>query len=168
MSKIKLRYLIVFVFTILVIAFTLLCINVFFSKYSLSIKIEKYINSNSDKNNDYKFYMSEITDFKWDKMLIYQVGSSNKEISDLLGVPFNDSLDLASGIIFVYKNKIIYKEQQYYNPDKPYKLLFYIGEMYGQPKYGIYTPNDALFEGNRREIDGKIYYKIVPISKIIN
>lgn len=164
MSKFKFRYLIIFVFAILSIVVILLYINIFINKNSLSKKIEKYIENNSDENSECKFNMSEITDFKWDKMLIYQVGSSNKEISDLLGVHFNDSVDLASGIIFICNNKIVYKEQLYYNPERPYRLLLFIGTMYGQPDYGIYTPSNALFEGSRRESDGKMYYKIAPIN----
>jgi hypothetical protein len=43
-------------------------------------------------------------------MLIYQVGSSTTAISEALGVEFKDSVDLMSGIVFVNKNKIVYKE----------------------------------------------------------
>lgn len=162
MKKTKLRALIIVFCTVLAIAIILLFINNINNKNEISNKIIEYINNNRDENNTCRFSMSDVTDFKWDKMLIYQVGSSNKEISNLLGVPFNDSLDLASGIIFVYNNKIVYKEQLFYNPDRPNKLLLYIGTLYDQPEYGVFTPNNALFEGIREESDENISYQIIP------
>jgi hypothetical protein len=128
----------------------------------LSDKIIEYIDKNCDENNTCKISISDITNFKWDKMLMYQVGSSNTEISKLIGTEFKDDLDLTSGLIFVYNNKIVYKEQIPYNPDKPNKLLLYIGILYGQPEYGTFTPSNAILEGTRREENGKIYYAIAP------
>jgi hypothetical protein len=132
------------------------------NEIKLSDKITEYIDNNCGESNACKLTMSDITNFKWDKMLLYQVGSSNTEISQLIGVEFNDSLDLSSGMIFVHNNKIVYKEQIIYNPDKPYKLLLFIGALYGQPEYGIFTPDNATFEGTRMEENGKTYYKINP------
>lgn len=95
----KLRNLIVIIFITFGITFTLIYINNFTNEKKLNNRLIELINNNYNKNNKYKFSMNEVTDFKWNKMLIYQVGSSNKEISELLGVNFNDSIDLASCIL---------------------------------------------------------------------
>lgn len=155
---------IIWIFVLVVI---LILLVIIFKKYisnedKLSNKIMWYIDNNCYNSNTCILSMKEITDFEWDKMLMYQVGSSNTEISDLLGVEFKDSIDLSSGIIFIVNNKIVYEEHIFYHPEKPYKLLLYVGRMYGQPKYGVYTPNNAVFDGSRTEINGNFYYKIAP------
>ena len=129
---------------------------------NLSDKIINYIDYNADESNICTLDMNEITDFKWDKMLFFGVGSNNTEISNALGVEYKDSTDLVSGIVFVYNNKIVYKESIPYNPDHPSKLLLYVGNMFGEPSYRVFTPNDAIFKGSRREKKGEFYYKIEP------
>ena len=127
---------------------------------SLSNRIVKFIDNNCDDNNVCIINMVEITDFKWDKMLIYQVGSSTTAISEALGVEFKDSVDLMSGIIFVNKNEIAYKESIPYNPECPSELLLHVGAIFGEDNNKVFTPNDAIFKGSRREKDGKFFYKI--------
>ncbi|MDF2588022.1 MAG: hypothetical protein K0S41_1863 [Anaerocolumna sp.] len=166
MRETKLRYITIFLSIIIILGLTITIIykNAISNKNKLSTKIMQYIDNNYDKNDTCRIVMRDITDFKWDKMLIYQVGSSNAEISDLLQVDFKDSLDLVSGIIFVYNNKIVYKEQMLYNPERRDKLFLNIGSMYGQPEYGVFTPDDGIFEGSREKLYGSVYYTITPIK----
>jgi len=130
----------------------------------LSNKIIRYIDNNTGESNSLIFNMNEITDFNWDKLLIYGVGSSSSEISNALGIEYNESTDLVSGMVFVYDDKIVYKEQIPYNPEKPEKLLLYVGMMYGQPNYRFFTSDNAIFEGSRRESKGKYFYEIAPFE----
>jgi hypothetical protein len=83
-------------------------------KTNIGEKIINIIDNKCGQNNSCNFMMNEITNFKWDKMLIYDLGSSNFEISKALGVEYKDSVDLASGLVFVYDNKIIFKEKALY------------------------------------------------------
>lgn len=154
-------------FHILLISVVLLVILFFVvlsNKNHLSDRIIKFIDNNYDENNICILRMKEITDFKWDKMLIYQVGSSETAISEALGVEYKDSVDLMSGIVFVYENKIIYKQSIPYNPDHPSELLLFVGDIFREPNYRVFTPDDASFEGSRWEKNGQFYYKIVPIT----
>jgi hypothetical protein len=109
--------------------------------------------------------MNEITKFEWDTMMIYQVGSSSFEISEILEVDFNDSVDLKSGIIFVKGNKVVYKESVTYNPDKPNKFSYYVGSIFGEEKYGIYTPDNAIFKGVKIKSDKETLYKLMPLNE---
>jgi hypothetical protein len=54
--------------------------------------------------------MDEITDFAWDRMLLYQVMSSESEISTVLGVDFRGIVDMSSGMVFVKDNEIVYQK----------------------------------------------------------
>lgn len=141
-----------------------LLIIIFPNKSNLSDKIIKYIDNKGDKNNVSIIKLNEITGFKWDKMLIYQVGSSRKAISKALGVEYKDSVDLMSGIIFVYNNKIVYEERIPYNPERPGKLNWYPGNGFDTPNYRVFTSDDAIFRGSSNKIDGKTYYKVEPLK----
>ncbi|MGD1838593.1 MAG: hypothetical protein ACPKPY_11125, partial [Nitrososphaeraceae archaeon] len=100
-----------------------------------------------------------------DKMIIYQVGSSSSEISEILEVDFNDSVDLKSGIIFVKGNKVVYEESVTYNPDKPNKFSYYVGSIFGEEKYGVFTPDNAIFEGVKTKSDNETLYQLIPLNE---
>jgi hypothetical protein len=151
------------VFTIIAV-FTILLIMLSLSRNSLSDRVTKYIDKNISNDNYCTLSMRDITKFKWDKMLIYQVGSSKKAISDKLGVEFQDSVDLMSGMVFVYNNKIVYKESSPYNPEKPSKLIIHVGDLFGELNNLVLVPDTAVFKCIKFEKDGKDYYEIMPLK----
>lgn len=134
------------------------------SNNKLSDIIMEYVDNNADKNNNSILSMKNITDFKWDKMLIFMEGSTNSEISEILGVEFNDCIDLSWGMIFMYKNKIIYKESIFRDPDHSEHKLLYLN--CGQPKFIEYTPDDCIFEVNKKIISDNYYYYIIAPTNI--
>src|SRR5262249_47473911 len=93
------------------------------------------------------------------KMLLYQMGSSTKEISTSLGVEFKGSTDLVGGIIFTLDDQIVYQEEIPYDPEHPNKLEFVFAN--SQTKFSKFTPDSAIFYGEKEEIDGKLYYLIM-------
>lgn len=129
---------------------------------NVSDKIIETIDNNCQQSSSCKVSMKEITDFKWDKMVIFEVGSSNSEISKALGIKYDDSTDLTSGMVFVYKNRVVYKEDLPYNPERPNKLWFKINNKPGEPNYWILTPNNAILQGSKTETEGVYYYEIKP------
>lgn len=124
-----------------------------------------YIDENTYSDEPCIVEMNEVTKFEWDNMIIYQVGSSSSEISEILKVDFNDSVDLKSGIIFVKGNKIVYKESVAYNPEKPSKLLYYVGRLFDEEKYGVFTPDNAIFEGVKTKYGDEILYQLMPFNE---
>lgn len=132
---------------------------------NLGDKIIKEIDKKRDQSGSCKILMKDITVFKWDKMVIYEVGSSNNEITKALGVEYQDSVDLISGVVFVYNNKIVYKEKVPYNPERSTKMNYYVENEPGQPNCMAFTPDNAIFEGSREQVDEKFYYAIKPLLK---
>ncbi|WP_010681098.1 hypothetical protein [Acetivibrio cellulolyticus] len=131
----------------------------------ISDKIIELIDKQSVKDESVcNISIKEVADFEWDKMAIFKVGSSNKEISELLGVQYNDSVDLTSGIIFVSKNKIVYKEEILYNPEIPSKLSVSLDEQQPELNCIVYTPDNAILKGTRKKVDGEYYYNISNIK----
>lgn len=157
---------VIFIFIAILILIIIILINdhTLNDQYLLSNKIIEFIDNNADKNNTCTLLMTEVTDFKWDKMLMYQIGSTNQKISEALGINYNKSVDMYSGIIFVYEGKIVYEETKLYNPDKIDELTFYVGQIFNSPEYKVYTPNDAYFKCNKNISGGDYYYEISPLN----
>ena len=152
------------------ILYILLVILLFFvgcqSKNSnFSESIIKTLDTNCNNSNECKISMQEITDFKWDKMAVFGIGSSNSEISKALGVRFESSTDLMSGIVFVLGNKIVYEERVPYNPERAAKLEYIVEHKAGGTNCVIYTPDNAILKGSKNKSDRSYYYKVIASVK---
>lgn len=126
------------------VSFTVVFIS-FQESNDLSNKIISYIDANADENNTVVFNMNEFTNFKWDKMVIYDVGASNTQISEALGVEYKDSTDLMTGMVFVFPFQF----------ENPSELIIHVGD---NASYRVFTPNNAVFEIGKGQLDEKNYY----------
>jgi len=127
----------------------------------------KVIENNYSTGNKNNIIIKDITDFVWDKMVIYEYGSPKAEISALLGIEFDGDIDETSGIIFVNETKIVYMEKIYnYRPDeRPKKFTYILANTYNSPGHPrLFTPDDAIFIGNRFESGGAFCYYIIPLD----
>lgn len=129
---------------------------------NLSEMIIKAIDKNAGQSNTCSITMKEITTFEWDKMVIFDTGTSNIEVSKALGVEYKDSVDLMSGMVFVFKNKIVYQIRIPNNPDRPNKFNIVVNSHPGKSSCIAYSPDDAIFEGTKKTVDGQLYYHISP------
>lgn len=132
---------------------------------NMSEKIIKTIDNKCDQGDTFMISMKDITDFEWDKMVIFEVGSSNFEVSKALGIEYKESTDLMSGMVFVCNNKIVHEERVPYNPDRPEKLRYIVEHKPKEPNCTSFTPNDAVLKGSREKIDGVFYYKIIAVRE---
>jgi hypothetical protein len=129
---------------------------------ALNEEIMKTIDKKCKQSNSCKIDMKEITDFKWDKMLIFDLGSNRNEISEALGVEYTESADLMYGMVFVFENKIVYDERLGYNPEKPEKIFYNLGD---NSSYKIYTADNAILKGEKDGEAGKYDYYIGPFEE---
>jgi hypothetical protein len=103
---------------------------------SLSDRMIQTIDHNSDVNGDYDISVKEITSFKWDKMVIFQVGGSDEEISNALGVKFP------------------------YQTEHPANLQIFIEKNAKASNCVAFSYDNAVLEGSKKELDGVTYYSI--------
>jgi hypothetical protein len=156
------------IFSLVILALVVITLVVFnenqHKSTNMSKEITNLIDNKSGQSNSCTFMMNEITSFKWDKMLIYDLGSSNSEISKTLGVDYKDSVDLVSGLVFVYDNKVVFKEKSLYYPEHPNKLKYSVGNNPGESSCRLFTQKNAIFKGSKEKIDGVYYYEIKPLK----
>jgi len=71
--------------------------------------IDKSNSAIKDKKNYSNFYLSEITDFDWDKFYIFEEYLTNRDINNITGIKWSGD-DVPSGrrrILFIYKDEIV-------------------------------------------------------------
>ena len=68
------------------------------------------IDQTYDEDGNRIIDLNEAVEFDWDKAVLFEEGRSSKAISKALGVDFDNSYGASCGIIFVYKDEIVYKE----------------------------------------------------------
>lgn len=151
--------------TILIIFLFLLLFGCQAKETYLTQNIIKSIDNGCGKNNTCQIRMKDITDFKWDKMVVFQVGSSDVEVSKALGVEYKNSTDLISGLVFAYQGKIVHEERVPYDPEKPSKLNYIVKKQFEKPNSASFTPQNAIFRGTKETIDGVSYYSIIALSE---
>ncbi|MFC3800911.1 hypothetical protein [Cohnella sp. GCM10012308] len=132
---------------------------------SLADSIMKGIDLRCGELSSCSISMRDITDFKWDKVVVFQVGSSNPEVSHALGFEYHGSTDLMSGIIFVSDNKIVAEQQIAYYPEKPSKLQVNLEQDPNDPNCASFSSENANFKAGKVVIDGKTYYELNPSTK---
>ncbi|MEK4043334.1 hypothetical protein NSU18_06690 [Paenibacillus sp. FSL H8-0048] len=149
-----------FVFGILILAFFTLILSSCQKEKSLSDQIMRTIDDECGLGKVCDISLEEITTFKWDKVVIFQVGSSSKEISDALGFKYEGSTDLMSGLIFALDNKIVYEEMIPYQTERPNNLQVFIDKKANEPNNVVLNFNDAKMKGNKDQVDDITYYSI--------
>jgi hypothetical protein len=131
---------------------------------SLSDQIIQTIDRKSNGNGVSDISLREITDFKWDKVVIFQVGSSDEEISNALGVKYEGPTDLMTGLIFVFDHKIVHEELIPYQTEQPANLQIFIEKKAKDPNCLAFTLENAVLKGSKEELDGVTYYSIIVIK----
>jgi len=121
----------------------------------LTKNIVKSIDNECGENGTCQIQMKDVTNFKWDKMVVFGLGSSNAEISKALGVEYDGPTDCVSGVVFVYNHKIVDEEIVPYYPEHPNKLQYFVGESgtHEDPSCLSFTPENAIFQARKEKLE---------------
>ena len=103
--------------------------------------------------------LKELTDFEWDKIILYQISTSKHSIENALGFEFKETKDFDSGIIFVKNNKIICNIKIFEHPDNLYIPLRFVIE--DEDKFfdcAVLYYDNAILKAEKQTIDGHKCY----------
>jgi len=106
--------------------------------------------------------LKELTDFKWDKFYLIELGVDPDKI---LGFHYPYWEDIATRIIFTSGNRVAYHEDEYPDFDtKPQGGVFF--NIYpNDAKYWAFNFNNAIFTVKKTVVDRFIYYELTPINE---
>ncbi len=118
--------------------------------HKLYDRVKDFADKRSCENGNVDVALSDLTDFDWDKAVVYVDLMLGKEIEDAVGIKYDKTLDMSSGIVFVKDKKIVYEEDfsVVYSGPHPKRRKFFI-EPYknddANRKVRVFA-RDAVFE----------------------
>jgi len=91
--------------------------------------------------------IAELTNFEWDKMVVFRDPVSQAQISNAIGVDFTGNLNHRNGIIFVRNGEIVYEEMFPEPVSDPEPFYFFVRGENSQPRLRVHTPENAILTG---------------------
>lgn len=151
---------------------TVILIVFFITVYPRNNQVEQriidYINENYQGEN-VVIDLKHFTDFDWDRVMIFKYPTTAEEIENELGVQYEKSLDLTSGIVFVLNDEIVYDEvfeNDYDGP--PHFFIYPQSDINAKTNYRVFSKEDADFLGEKRTHENGTYYVLYPYENINN
>ena len=119
----KMKKLFFYLLTIII-----LCVGVIgFNLYKHS-KIESYHNSLKVCVGKEPFYLTDITDFEWDRAVAFEFPADLKDFEEASGIKINFEYDVSGGIIFINNGKIVFKDISDINPESPSPIIYELND----------------------------------------
>ena len=109
--------------------------------------------------------LTDITDFEWDKVYIYNHPTTLENVSDTLGIRYENFVEHRRPIIFLYKNKIVHAENHMLWSDEidDGQVVFDEYNYY----LHVYTSNNAKFILRKERYSSDVsFYLLVNTSRI--
>jgi len=102
--------------------------------------------------------ISQLTDFAWDKMFVFDATESLQDINKIMGIDYSQYFeDYTRSIIFTKNNQIVHNENNKWDPEDAVdgEVIF---DYPDSVKYTIYTPTSAQFTLKMKHSGTKTYY----------
>lgn len=128
-------------------------------------KIAKHIEQKCKNNADCIINISDITNFNWDTMYVFDRQSTEEEVDKILGFSFpcDDCSGIRYKIIFTLKNKLVYQAIEDYNVEySDWKIWF--GDVVSQHDPLILKKELCVFLVKRSPREGNSVYYLSPVQ----
>ncbi len=102
------------------------------------------------------FKLSDVTRFKWDKVVYFEYPVSSADISRAAGIDYTGGTDLLEGFIFIYRGRVVWKDVVGIAPGAREKAR--LGVKCG--RLTVLKEEDAVFEGWEER---DMFYLIQPV-----
>ena len=108
--------------------------------------------------------ITDLTDFQWDQMHVFEYGARLDEIEKALGTSFPNYVEFTRRLVFLKDGKIVYREDEPTDIEGPVNGKVCFGdESYTDPHW-LFTPDNAVFRAKKKEFDGGVYYTLTQIK----
>jgi hypothetical protein len=139
------------------------CLFVYFGAWSVEAKIGKKVD-NCQPEIECIFKISEITDFQWDKMFVFDYAVPDDEIAKHLGTEYGGGEQFKRQLVFLKDGKIIHQENLLTHvSDSVDDAVQFDGLTYNNPL--SFTPDTAVFKAQKYAVGyGDINYYLKQID----
>ena len=114
---------------------------------------------NDCDNGNCTIEITQLTDFRWDKMFVFNEAQPPEEIEQAIGSKYPYYEEFSRTIIFLYKHKIVHYE----NNESDIETATDGSVIFDYPdslKYKLYTPNNVKFRFKSIPFSKGTYYKL--------
>ena len=133
------------------------------SKHLLQDDIKSYLDDSYSDDKDVIINLSDFTNFDWDTVFIFQYPVSYQDIENAIGVKYEGSLDLTSGMIFVLDGQIVYDEILKNDYTNLAPLLIYpYDDINADLNYNTFTSETASFKCEKVNSKEMYGYRLYP------
>jgi hypothetical protein len=125
-----------------------------------SNSIEDKIKDNVEKdckNANCAIIITNLTDFQWDKMYVFNNPTAPDEIDQAIGLNYPYYVEFTRTIVFLNKNKIVHYENHHSKAEGPTdgEVLFKYPDSL---KYQVYKPGQSTFKVKQKTSKDISYY----------
>jgi len=103
--------------------------------------------------------ITQLTDFHWEKMIVFNYVVSLDEINKAIGTDYPYWEEYTRPIIFLYKKKIVHYENNRANLEHIIdgQVVF---DYPDSLKYKVYTPRNSVFKAKKVTMQDGVYYEL--------
>lgn len=144
--------------------FLFLIIILFGCQSNIQRKIINFIEKRCDNQDSCQITMKDITNFRWEKMYVFEPSVRLDQINKVLGFKYEYFEDIARRIIFTVGDKVVYHEDDCpFSEEKSYKKIFF--SFYNDSvHYEIFTLESAVFRVKKKFEKNSIYYELIQVK----
>jgi hypothetical protein len=102
--------------------------------------------------------IKDLTDFQWDQMYVFSYGANQELIERAIKTPFPAYVEFKRQIIFLKDGKIVHWENEPKDIEGTVNGQVSFPGLNIEPSYKSFTPDDAVFRGEKREGKGGRFY----------
>ncbi len=107
--------------------------------------------------------ITDVTDFSWDQMHVFEAGATLDEIQKSIGTNFPGYVEFTRRIIFLKNGAIAYREDEPTNIEHPVAGQVSFAESYSDPHWS-FTPANAVFRAEKKQFSGGAYYVLTQVK----
>ncbi len=104
----KMTIIIIMVAAIGVAAFAIVSYN---RKNTIENKIGHWVNNNCQSNKACTVNIADLTEFDWDKMLVFEYGFTKKQVEEIIDTSLENHLEQSRKIVFLKDGEVVHHEQ---------------------------------------------------------
>ena len=115
-------------FFYLVLTIIILCLLIIGFKIHYQREIKKYHNCLKACVGKESFFLTDVTDFEWDRAVAFEFPADLKDLEEASGIKIDFEYDVSGGIIFVDNGKIVFKDISEINPENPSSISYELND----------------------------------------
>ena len=122
------------------------------------MKMVSVINANCRGRSECLLRLQDVTDFEWDKMVVFGYGASDSEVEHVLGIKDHRGGEFQRNIVFTKEGKIVFHEEEPVDVERPLRDEVIFNFSSGAD-YAIY-PHNVVFKVSEKSSTNGRYYEL--------